>query len=417
MHYQIRTSAPDGSGTGRKYLGQLGTVSGVSPSWTVPGGCELLTAELACDNRLRTEALNPGRYVEAVLGGDVAWDGFLAEPQQSDTGWSLTATGSGTFGSLYNADYTGAWASAVPDTVIGSAGGRGLLWLASTMGHPAGVFLGQPPDSGSIKVDDMLNQLCSLGGLTWWVKRTPRGNLPQMFALPTAPTRLLVATQPAARTLGGDYNAIEIRYQATPDLGSGSPATFATTYATDAGSIARHGRNEAYMDLSSTGTMLAADAQAVGNSVLQRYQRASYAGPYQITSGQLLTLGGQPVHLGAFFQGNEGPMVCKVLQTDQAYGGEVKPGPVVFLAGRYVYMEDSDSAEVTPFQTMREDFNSLLASRAALARRHRIVKRTRGGYVWWRFTGTSKWHKGPVTKQGPPAHGKPPINHHHRPHF
>src|SRR5262249_1246236 len=149
---------------------------------------------------------------------------------------------------------------------------------------------------------------------------------------------------------------------------------------------------ESYLDLSNAGPMLATDAQAVGNSVLQRYKRASYAGPFTITQGQLLTVGGQPVHQGCFFQGLEGPMVCKVLLTDQAWGGEVTPGPVTFLVGRYEYDEDGQAATVTPFQTMREDFSALLSSRARTAHSRKIIKYRIGTDIYWRFAGTRKWH-------------------------
>src|SRR5262249_23092141 len=142
MKAQIRTSAPDFSGARRRYLGQLGIVSGTRYSFTVPGGCEQLTTTLGCDLRLRTDALDPGRYVEAVLGGSAVGDGILDEPQPGDGGWSITAHGSGTFGSQYRADFS-AWATDAPDTIIANAISRGLNWLTPSIGHPAGMFLGQ----------------------------------------------------------------------------------------------------------------------------------------------------------------------------------------------------------------------------------------------------------------------------------
>lgn len=380
----IRTTAVDG--TRRRYLGTLGPIAATTYSFSVPGGCLQASWTLQVDPILRTDALDPGRYVEISLGGGVVWDGKLDEPQQVDGGWSCTAQGSGTFGSLFDADYSGSWPSAMPDQIIADANTRGMGWLSSSIGHPTGIFLGQPPDPASVHVDDMLNQATQLGGLTWTVKRTPRGNLPQMWTIPTTPNRLLTSAVPAPRTLGGDFNAIKLRYQITADQGAGNSATFGTTWVTDASSIARHGRREFYYDLSSVGNMLLADVQAIGAKVLARYQRASFAGPYTVRPGQLLTLGGQAQDLGVYFMGNEGPMVCKLLLTDEGFGGEVQVGPVTFMVGTYEYSVDDDTATITPFQSVREDFSSLFDAVASGARprpmRHKKKhKRPRGHLV------------------------------------
>src|SRR5260370_6066164 len=53
---------------------------------------------------------------------------------------------------------------------------------------------------------------------------------------------------------------------------------------------------------------------------------------------------------------------------DYAYGGEVVPGPLVFLGGSYLYDDDSGTATVTPFQNLRSNFTSLLAEMSAATR-------------------------------------------------
>jgi hypothetical protein len=391
---QVRTLSV--SGGSPRYLGTLGNVSGLNLSWTIPGGCETLTCNLAADPRLRTDAMDPGRLVQVIRGGSITWEGTLDEPQQAGSGWTISAHGSGTWGASYAADFSNAWSADAPDQVIANAVGRGLGWQLSSIGHPAGMFLGQPPDSGSIQVDAMLTQLCSLGGLTWVVRRQQSGNQVQVFPVPVTPmtpNRLLVATSPAPRTLGGDINAIDIRYESAPDEGTGFPAVFSTTFATDAASIAKHGRMETFLDLSAAGAMLASDAQRIGNLVLGQYQRASYAGPFTVRYGELLTLGGQPHDIGTFWLGSEGLQVCRLLLMDQGYGGEVQPGPVTFLTGRYEYDEDGETAVITPFQTLAEDFAGLLAARAGRARgRKTEVWRGRGAIAWW-FEGSRHWHR------------------------
>jgi hypothetical protein len=413
----VRTLRPDGSGG--RYLGSLGPVSALTYSYTIPGGCETMACTLGLDTRSRTDALDPGRLVHVIRGGSVVWDGMLAEPQQASGAWSIMANGSGTFGSRFTADYNPAftgggevgWGAAAPDAVIASAisrsPGPGLNWLPSAVGTTAGLYFGQAPDPGAIMIDAMLTQMTAPGGLTWWIRRTPAGNLLQLFPQDdTVPTCLLVATDPAPRTLGGDVNAIQVRYCSAPDIGASSPARYSTVWALDSASIAKHGRTEAYEDLSSNGAMLATDAQNVGLSILRRYKRASYAGPFTARQGQLLTMGGQPRDLGCFWQGNEGPMVCKLLLTDNGWGGEVLPGSPLFLAGRYEYDDDAGTAAITPFQTMSEDFGGMLTAAASSARGrrfhinrhgHRHVRRGKHGrkIVTW----TPTWGWGPASSR------------------
>jgi hypothetical protein len=408
---QVRTTRPDGSG--QRYLGELGTVSGLTYDFTVPGGCNQLTCSLGIPPVRRTQAMDPGRITEVVLGGDVVWDGILDEPAPADGGWTISAHGSGTWGSEFAAVYSGKWQFSVPDAVVNNAIGRGLGWLPAGEGHPAGIFLGQAQDSGSVQVDDMLNQLTSQGGLTWQVALTPSGRDLQIFPLANTANRILVCADPAARTLGGDINAICLRYKSAPDLNN-TPAVFSTVFATDDASIAKHGRMETYADISDAGVMLASDAQAVGNFVLQRYQRAAFAGPFTVSRGQLLTLGGQPVDLGVFYYQN--PMACRLIMADQGWGGEVSQQQVSFLVGGYAYDDDTDTAVVTPFGTMRHDFAALLAQRAGRARGRHVFRRHHNGFLQWRLAGTRKWHQGPKLPLPKTTHIKPPhiINRHHR---
>lgn len=383
---RVRTLRPDG--TGSRYLGTLGTISGLRYSFTLPGGCDALSCTLGIPPNYRTDAMDPGRLVHVLLGGSVVWEGILDEPQPDpEFGWTITAHGSGTWGSQYTAVYNQgsvAWSAAVPDTVINNAIGRGLGWLTSAVGTPTGIWLGQHDDSGMAMIDQVLNEVTSHGGLTWQIKRTANGNQVQMPALATTPNRLLVADDPAGRTLGGDVNAICIRYVSTPDLGSGFPAIYSTVFAVDQPSIDKHGRMEVPLDLSSAGAMLSTDAQAVGNFVLQRYQRAQFAGPFTVRYGQLLTIGGQPADLGVYWAGQD-QMVCRLILADQGWGGEVVPGLVKFLVGRYEYDDDTDTATIEPFNSLRTDFQGRLDLRASQAHGRRVSV-SRGGHgnlIWW----------------------------------
>src|SRR5207244_3791254 len=137
-------------------------------------------------------------------------------------------------------------------------------------------------------------------------------------------------TDPVPRTLGGDINTIVLRYQASADDpgGTGAPAVFATTSVQNAASVAAHQVIETYVDLSSAGTMTAAAAQAVGNSILAVYQRASFAGPFTARYGQLTNPGGVPVDPGT----DQAGTVVKLILCDFGYGGEVSSAtPVQFI--------------------------------------------------------------------------------------
>jgi hypothetical protein len=104
--------------------------------------------------------------------------------------------------------------------------------------------------------------------------------------------------------------------------------------------------------------MTSAQAQAVGNSILQIYQAASWAGPFTVSYGQLLNMGGQPVDIAC---DQAGSMVQLVL-ADFAYGGSVAPGPIQFTVGAYSYDDFTRTATVTPYTTLDQSLTGLLSA-------------------------------------------------------
>src|SRR5580704_12099364 len=81
-----------------RWLGTLGHVTGLQYSYACPGGCDQMSCTLEISARERTDAMNPGRFVQVIRGASVIWSGKLDEPQPSATGWQITAHGSGTYG-------------------------------------------------------------------------------------------------------------------------------------------------------------------------------------------------------------------------------------------------------------------------------------------------------------------------------
>ena len=355
---QVVTYTP--SMTRPRWLGQIGHVNALKYSWALPGGADQLSCTLLVEANTRTDAMDPGRIVQVYRGGGVIWEGILNEPAQTSSGWSISAVGAGNYGTNYEAIYTSTWPASQPDQSINNAISRGLRWVNPGIGTPSGIWLGQPIDSGSQSITDLLNLNCTYGGLTWQVTTGPSGNVLSMFTLPTTVNRLLTVRQPAPRTLGGDFNVLWLRYQSSADdpTGSGNPAVYSLTSATVPASIAAHGQREAFLDLSSAGTLSTGAAQAVGNSVLQRYQRANFAGPFAVGAGDIMTTGGQAMDVGS----NHAGTVVQLVLVDYGYGGEVVLGPVTFLVGSYEYDDNTLTGTLAPFQYLNNSFSGLLSA-------------------------------------------------------
>ena len=352
---------PPGS-SALQWLGTLGHVMDLTYSFICPGGADQATWSLMVPASYRDMRMNPGTTVSIWRGGHVVWNGKMDEPVPADGGWTMSAIGTGNLGTDYLALYTGSWGTGTPDNAVNAAITRGLPWANPGIGNPSGMWIGQEVDSGAQTITDILTLVCTRGGLAWYVNSQP-GGLPgndlSVFPLPSAPNRLLVATSPVPRTLGGDINTIYLRYMVTADNSTtGASAVYATTSVQNAQSVAVHGVIENYLDLSSAGVMSAGAAQAVGNHVLGIYQRASFAGPFTGTWGQLLTLGGQAIDPGT----DQAGTVCRAVLADYGYGGEITPQfPVSFITGAYSWNDQTQEFSVTPYQALDQSLSGLLS--------------------------------------------------------
>lgn len=341
----------DVNGGNPQWLGALCHVGQLTYSSTYPGGPDQMACRLQRPADWRHPAMDPGRIVQCYRGGQRIFDGKLDEPQPNPdgSGWSVLGHGSGSFGT----DFAAVYSSYTPDDVITNAIGRGLRWATPSI-STSGLYLAQPAASGAQTVTDFMNAITSLGGYSWRVGRID--NNVTVEPLPSAPTRILVATTPVARTIVADINALAILYTASDD-GSGNQ-TFGQVWATNDASIAVHGRMEQYVDLSSAGVMSSGAAIGFGQLILAKYVRANYGGPFTVMPGQLLNLGGQPVDLGMECAGE----VYRLVVTDGSYGGEVVPGPVTFIGGGVAYDDDAKALTVTPFASITTDLSSLVSA-------------------------------------------------------
>jgi hypothetical protein len=353
--------APPGS-SNWQFLETLGQKTALTYSFACPGGCDKLSVTLMIPASYRSQLLSPGWQVRATRGGHTVWTGKMDEPQYTAQGCTVTAVGTGNRGQDFTAQYSSTWPSGEPDQAVNNAISRGLPWINPGVGSPSGAWFGQGVDSGAQTITALLTLICTRGGLTWYVNSQPGGPIGDslsVFPLPTAVNRLLVVTTPVSRTLGGDINTIVIRYMATADnTTTGVPATYALTTVQNAASVAAHQVIETYIDLSDVGQQSSGAAQAVGNAVLSIYQRASFAGPFQASHGQLLNAGGAPVDPGTDQAGN----VVKLILTDFGYGGEVVPGPITFIVGMYEWDDFKQVATITPYQNLDQSLTGLLSA-------------------------------------------------------
>ncbi len=356
-----------------RWLGSIGHVTNLTRSYACPGGPESLSLLLRMPPEFRTDALNPGRVVQVWRGASCVWEGKLNEPTPSADGWEVTAHGAGTYGEDFAAIYA-TWNA--DDAINRAITQRGLRWVNPGIGKPPGIYLSQVQDSGSQTITAHLNLLITGGGLLWMVFPGTASSPPadpwilRVFPFsqdfngnPTRPVdRILVSSTPVARTIAADVNVIFLRYQATADTPATKTrkaivASFAITQVVNGNSVNAHGPMEFYLDISSAGVMTVAKAQAIGQNILTRFVRASFAQPFTVSPGQVLNAAGTPVDLGC----DQAGLVYQVVVTDPSYGGEVMPSPVVFLSGAYEYDEDSGQATVTPYQSARHDLSSLIS--------------------------------------------------------
>jgi hypothetical protein len=302
--------------------------------------------------------MNPGRIVEAWRGSSKVWEGKLLEPTPSIDGWTINAMGAGAYGNDYMAYYS-TWNA---NDAVNQAIARGMRWSNPGISE-SNSWLLQQQDPASQSITDHMNLICTPGTYTWYAQTSNYSNQLSTFPLPTAPTRLLVATTPVARSIAADYNTVWSRYQTAADPTSTSQSQTSATYgvveSTVAASIAAHQPMEDYADLSSaSGVTSSASAIAAGNALLARYQRANFAGPFTVSFGQYMTMGGVPVDLGA----ETGVQVAQLVLTDFGYGGEVSPGPITFIVGGYEYDDAAQTASVSPFQYVADDMSGLLSA-------------------------------------------------------
>ena len=115
---------------------------------------------------------------------------------------------------------------------------------------------------------------------------------------------------------------------------------------------------EYYLDVSSAGVMSQAQAAAIGQNVLSKYIRVNFSSTFSVQPGQLVNLGGFPMDLGC----NWGGLVASVQVQNAAMGGEVGFAPLTFTIGEYEYNDPTQTATITPYQSVKTDIGSVVSA-------------------------------------------------------
>jgi len=342
---QIRSFKPNGSDV--RWFGESGIVNGLKYGSTRPGGDGPMSCTLNADPATRSPAIDPGRYAEIYVGASRVWWGQLSEPVQIQTGWNITAIGSGQLGT----NFRDVWSTWNLNDGINRAITRGLPWINPGVGSGY-IASSTQVDSGSQTITDFLGTVISSPPQTWYVDRA---STLKVTGIPSTVTRLLVATTAPTRTLNADVNTIFLKYVIS-DNAKGK-TTYGVAVVSNAALIAAHGPQEDFFDITSQGVLTLSAAQSIGNDLLSRYIRAPFASPFTVSYGQYLNFGGSPVDLASEQAGE----VVRLLVVDSPYGGEVTMGPIQFYVGSIQIDIDAQNATVTPFMSYRTDLASILS--------------------------------------------------------
>jgi hypothetical protein len=336
-------------GTDRRHLGEIGHITGLKHSTTLPGGDDQCSLVLLSTQAGRPAAIRPGRTLTLSQAG-LLWTGRLDEPVPQEGGWQVQAHGTGTFGSLWQAYYTGKYGG---DNPVDAAISRGLPWIND--GLDASIDSTQIPDPAADSIADHLTAITDPVTRTWRITRT--GHLTTLL-IPTTPSRLLVLEQAAARALAEVPTRLWIRYQKKAGV-------YDTTYVDNATAAGEFGVTERYADFGDAGVMTASAAQARASKILAKYQAVGWVGPLTATAGRYLTITGAEVDLA-----NE--RACEVVQpvfAGPASEGEWVAGyPPTFVTGQCEYDWDAETLQLTPWESARRSLSDLLSDLAPKAK-------------------------------------------------
>jgi hypothetical protein len=331
---------------GRLHPGTAGVVAGLKHSTILPGGDDQCSFTLLTGGPGRPAAIRPGRWLVLSAAGQL-WAGRLDEPLPAPGGWQVNAHGQGTMGAQWQAYWTGTYDG---DGPIDAAITRGLPWVNGGI-TASGIDATQIPDPAQPSIADHLTAITDPVTKAWQVDR--RGVV-ATIPLPVTPTRLLILSAPAGRSVADVITRLWIRYQSATDK-------YATTSVVNQAADDDAGTTERFADFADAGVMTQAAAQSRGTAILAKYTAAGWAGPLTATASHYLTMAGTEVDLACERAGE----VVKMIFAGPASEAEWAAGiPPTFIAGHTEYDWDTGTLTIDPLDTVRRSLPDLLTAAA-----------------------------------------------------
>lgn len=323
----VRVTAPSGAWV---YLDQVGRVSGLSYSWTYPGGPSSADWSLDVTPGAHIAALTQGSLVAIYRGTSLVWSGRVSGIDRGSP-WRITADGKGSLAVHEPVSVTGSL-----DAIVDQAITNGLAWtrpasLATTTW--SGGAGGQ--DLATTMLDQVLTDVLVQSGKRWTV--TPAGVV-SAVSDPTAVALLLRADTVPPLVLGQYASEVTVTYQT-------STGTYSTVRVTNSAAAARFGRVAATLNMGYS-VLTSSQATAAGQAYLDRRAPAmTLAGDLTLTRGQAVTTSGGPVDLPLVRPGVIGRISVLPLLRDALL---VPTANVDVLIGATTYNADQGTLAVSP---------------------------------------------------------------------
>lgn len=329
-----------------RWLPTIGVWSDLSYSTLADGGCGEASWNMQLDRGVRHPSLRRGALVEIRTGARNVYMGVLAEPDDTDDGWSFHADGLAVEGAGYIAFDASLNTTSTPNTAIDQAIARGLRWTRPTSIGSTPFVNGDATD-GLAYLSQLLDDYAQSLSQRWGVNEYG-----QVY-LRSDPTTPMWHMTPGSGTFGladDEYASdVFLRYYTTT-LG------LATSHAGDAAAAARFGRKEYAIDGRDLGPLTTGVANGYSAGfVAKGAARLGWTNSLTPSRWQLTTAGGTPAYLPAV---RAGQMVrLHGVRDDQ---GQVLPY-VDFVIGQTTHDVGENTLTIAPVGLAARTLSDVLA--------------------------------------------------------
>ena len=323
----VRVTAPTGQWV---YLDQVGRVSGLSYSWSYPGGPMAADWTLDAPAGAQIPALRQGSTVAVYRGTSLAWAGRVATIDRG-TPWRIQADGVGSLAVHEPVPVTGNL-----NAIVDAAIANGLPWTRpASLSTTAWSGDNGGQDLATTTLDKVLTDVLTQDGKRWTVTA---GGAVTAVTDPTTPTLLVRADTMPPLTLAQYATEVTVKYQSSSGL-------YSTARVNNASAATRFGRVAASLDMGYT-VLTSSQATAAGQAWLDRHAPAmTLAGDLTITRGQAVTVSGGAVDLPSVRPGIMVRLAVLPLWRDALL---VQSTSIDVLVGQTTYRADDGTLALSP---------------------------------------------------------------------